>query len=270
MNSVPRLDELAPALLRGGVTGLATVALDAALRRKRLSGAMPWVEGLLTGAAAALRRPRPSDVRHVVFAIAAATGLVGTGFHAYNISKREGGWNWVNVFYGAPMAAPMGITAAGLFGLAAGRLAAPGDRKGRPHLAGLPAGPLLVAVASVGGLLGTAAEAGLLHFRGAFQDPFMYIPVTVPPLAALALGAAALRANGTGHGAARPLLWATAAAGFVGMGFHAYGIQRNMGGWRNWSQNLLQGPPLPAPPSFTGMALAGLAALELIKGDADA
>lgn len=54
------------------------------------------------------------------------------------------------------------------------------------------------------------------------------------------------------------------------MGFHAYGVQRNMGGWRNWSQNLLQGPPLPAPPSFTGMALAGLAALELMKGSARA
>ena len=34
--------------------------------------------------------------------------------------------------------------------------------------------------------------------------------------------------------------------------FHAYGVSRNMGGWRNWSQNVLNGPPLPAPPSFTG------------------
>ena len=34
-----------------------------------------------------------------------------------------------------------------------------------------------------------------------------------------------------------------------------------MGGWRNWSQNVLNGPPLPAPPSFTGLAMAGLAAL---------
>jgi hypothetical protein len=34
-----------------------------------------------------------------------------------------------------------------------------------------------------------------------------------------------------------------------------------MGGWRNWSQNLLNGPPLPAPPAFTALAIAGLAAL---------
>ncbi len=38
-----------------------------------------------------------------------------------------------------------------------------------------------------------------------------------------------------------------------------------MGGWRNWSQNVLNGPPLPAPPSFTGLALTGLAALSLIE-----
>jgi hypothetical protein len=43
-----------------------------------------------------------------------------------------------------------------------------------------------------------------------------------------------------------------------------------MGGWRNWSQNILNGPPLPAPPSFAGLALAGLAALELMKEHSDA
>ena len=58
----------------------------------------------------------------------------------------------------------------------------------------------------------------------------------------------------------------TAALGFVGVGFHARGVARNQGGWRNWSQNLLNGPPLPAPPSFSALALAGLAALRL-QGD---
>jgi hypothetical protein len=52
------------------------------------------------------------------------------------------------------------------------------------------------------------------------------------------------------------------------MGFHAQGVRRSMGGWRNWSQNLLAGPPLPAPPAFTGMALAGLAALLLLEEEA--
>ena len=47
------------------------------------------------------------------------------------------------------------------------------------------------------------------------------------------------------------------------------GVARNMGGWRNWSQNLLNGPPIPAPPSFTGLALAGLAALGLLEDHPD-
>ena len=42
---------------------------------------------------------------------------------------------------------------------------------------------------------------------------------------------------------------------------------RNMGGWRNWSQNLLNGPPLPAPPAFTALAIAGIGALDLIEAE---
>ena len=57
----------------------------------------------------------------------------------------------------------------------------------------------------------------------------------------------------------------SAAAGLAGMGFHGYGVARNMGGWYNWTQMIQQGPPLPAPPAFTGMALAGLAVLDLIE-----
>jgi hypothetical protein len=103
----------------------------------------------------------------------------------------------------------------------------------------------------------------LLHFRGAFHDPFMYVPVTVPPAAAALLAASVfvppLRR------AARALLWMTGVAGAAGAGFHAYGVSRNMGGFYNWSQNILNGPPIPAPPSFTGVALAGLAAVRLME-----
>lgn len=219
---------------------------------------------LLTSAAAAAR-PRSSGIRSTVFAAATATGLLGTGFHAYNTVRREGGLSWQNLFYGAPVAAPLGITFAGIFGLAASSL---GRRRRvrRPSLLRPPAGQLLATLSALG-LVGTAAEAGLLHFRGAFQDPFMYVPVTIPPLAALALGAAASAPTQARRAVARGLLRGTAAAGIAGMGFHAYGVHRNMGGWYNWSQMILQGPPLPAPPSFTGMALAGLAGLSLLEGD---
>ncbi len=220
--------------------------------------AAPAVSALTLVAAA--RGDRPSRARRGVFALAGVTGVVGTGFHVYNIARRTGGFRWENLFYGAPLAAPIGITAAGLAGSAAQAL---GDGS-RGRLLGLPAGPL-IATASAAGLLGTAAEAGLLHFRGAFQDPFMYLPVTVPPLAAAALGVAAARPTAGSVRAARLLARATVAVGVLGVGFHAYGVHRNMGGWRNWSQNLQVGPPVPAPPAFTGMALAALGGLMLLE-----
>jgi hypothetical protein len=115
------------------------------------------------------------------------------------------------------------------------------------------------------GLAGTVAEAALLHFRGAYHNPAMVLPVSVPPVAAALLGASAVSPRPRLRRLARWWLRLTALLGFAGVGFHAYGVSRNMGGWRNWSQNVLNGPPLPAPPSFTALALAGLAALALME-----
>ncbi len=110
-------------------------------------------------------------------------------------------------------------------------------------------------------------EAGALHFRGSFQNPFMYAPVIIPPIVAATLTTAALTRSAKAHHAAGALLRLTGWLGFVGTAFHAWGVHRRMGGWRNWRQNLLAGPPLPAPPAFTGLALAGLAALELLDAE---
>jgi hypothetical protein len=94
----------------------------------------------------------------------------------------------------------------------------------------------------------------------------MYAPIVAPPLAAALLAQAALAAP---HDRWLARLWlrVTTALGFVGAGFHARGIARRQGGWRNWSQNLFSGPPLPAPPSFSALALAGLAALRLRESE---
>ena len=201
--------------------------------------------------------------RDSVYLLAAATGLAGTGFHFYNVGKKEGGFCWQNLFYGAPLGAPMAILLAGLIGFCSERVrdSAPGTR---PEIFDLPAGRTIAVVAGAG-LLGTTGEAGLLHFRGAFHNPFMMLPVTLPPLGALLLFVAAARGPGRAHPLARGWMALLAAMGFAGVGFHAYGVSRNMGGWRNWSQNILNGPPLPAPPSFSGLALAGLAALSLMR-----
>jgi len=212
-------------------------------------------------------RAKKHAVRDTIYAAAAATGLAGLAFHSYNILKRPGGLCWHNLFYAAPAGAPAALMLAGLLGRGAERVRDTRTRA-EPSVLGLPAGRMLAGVAAAG-LAGTVGEAGLLHFRGAYHDPAMLAPVTVPPVAAVLLGAAALRPNRITNRFARWWLRLTAALGFIGVGFHAYGVSRNMGGWRNWRQNLLNGPPLPAPPSFTGLALAGLAALSLIEEASD-
>jgi hypothetical protein len=231
-----------------------------------LATAALTLAGSLFGIADA--RPKRHAMRDAIYAVAALTGLAGLCFHSYNILKRPGGLSWLNLFYAAPIGAPFALTLAGLLGRGAERVRDVPPRQ-RPMVLGLPAGRTLAAVTAAG-LAGTVGEAGLLHFRGAFQDPAMVLPVTVPPVAAALLGAAALRPTSKTNRLARWWLKLTALIGLGGVGFHAFGVTRNMGGWPNWSQNVLNGPPLPAPPSFTGLALAGLATLSLIEDESDA
>ena len=214
---------------------------------------------LATATRRALRHHSPGRVRTVIFGTATLTGLVGFGFHLANISRRTGRWNSANVFFGAPVAAPLAVTMAGLLGMASDRVESP-----EPRTTPLPAS---IAVLATLGLVGTSTEAAMLHFRGAFQNPAMYAPVIAPPIAAAALASASFVRSSRVHRTARALLRLTTWLGVVGVGFHAWGVQRRMGGWRNWRQNLLVGPPLPAPPAFSGLALAGLAALDLLESD---
>lgn len=212
-------------------------------------------------------RHRAHPVRDAVFAVAGLVGVVGTGFHIYNVTKKVGGFDWQNLFYSAPLGAPAAMSLCGLMGFLAERVR-DNHPEGQPDIFGLPAGRVVAAATTVS-LLGTTAEAGLLHFRGAFHNPAMLLPVTMPPLAAGFLASAVI-----GPSADRPVsrawLAATAAMGVAGVIFHAYGVSRNSGGWRNWRQTLFAGPPLPAPPSFSGLALAGIAALALIRESARA
>jgi hypothetical protein len=212
---------------------------------------------------AALRPGAGGPLHAAVLGMSVATGFIGFGFHARNTSRRIGGWlSSGNVFYGAPVAAPLAATMAGMLGLVASRM----NRGTSPHDSAMQDRPaLLVAGLATLGLCGTAAEAGALHFRGAFQNPFMYAPIVLPPIAATALAGATAMRSPRAQCVARTLLRLTAWLGVAGVGFHAWGVRRRMGGWTNWRQNLLTGPPLPAPPAFSGLALAGLAALQLVE-----
>lgn len=227
----------------------------------------PLVSSTLALAASLFGVIDPRAQRHtgrdVIYGLAALTGLAGLGFHLYNVTKRPGGWSWLNLFYGAPVGAPFALVLAGLVGRGAEKVRDADDLRSAKVL-GRPAGRILSA-AMAGGLVGTVAEAALLHFRGAYHNPAMALPVSVPPIAAALLGASAVSPRPRIRRLTRWWLRLTAFLGFAGVGFHTYGVSRNMGGWRNWSQNVLNGPPLPAPPSFTALALAGLAALDLLE-----
>jgi hypothetical protein len=243
-----------PAAARGLRAGAAilslAVLLDSGIEHYRglfknpAMFAAPTIALATIGATAEGNRAAP-----YVYSAALAVGTAGIGFHSYNIGKRWGGFDMLNLFYAAPLGAPAALSLAGLFGLAAEH----------PEIAR----PERLAPVMAAALLGTAAEAGLLHFRGAFQDPFLFAPVTLPPLAAATTATSSI--SPTAAKIARPLLLGTALLGIAGPIFHAYGIHRNMGGWRNWSQMILQGPPLPAPPAFLGIALAALSLLPALE-----
>jgi hypothetical protein len=249
--------------LRGAGRNAALPALLRGTGRDRASPTVPRAAGAVVaparrdGAVCPAPRAAAGPVAVVPFATACAVGAAGLGFHAYNVLRRPGGLSWANLFYAAPLGAPAALLLAGVIGLAARPVAA-----GAPTLAGLPSGRALCGLAAFG-LAGTSAEAALLHFRGAFQHPAMWVPVTVPPVTAMMLARAALPGAPGPRRLTHALLSACTWLGMVGMGFHARGIARQMGGWRNWSQNVLAGPPLPAPPSFSALALAGRAALAL-------
>jgi hypothetical protein len=212
--------------------------------------------------AAASPSGRPRFGRSGIYLTSVAVGAAGTMFHFYNVRRRPGGLSWLNLFYAAPLGAPAALSLAGLIGLAAERLRDP--RQEAPAWLGQPAGRVLSALTAVG-LAGTSIEAGLLHFRGAFQNPFMWLPVTVPPVAAALMVAAAVGPAQVKRRFTRIWLALTGMLGIGGVGFHAFGVARQMGGWRNWRQNVLSGPPLSAPPAFSGLALAALPALSLLS-----
>jgi hypothetical protein len=263
-------------LNRAAGTIAASVLIDSAMEHYRgnFHNKAMWTPLVTAGLSVAVSLHGLADKRHgahpmrdIVYACAGLVGVIGTAFHVYNVTKKVGGFNWQNIFYSAPLGAPAAMSLSGVMGFLAERVR-DNEPKGEPRVFGLPAGRVVAATTAVS-LLGTTAEAGLLHFRGAFHNPAMLLPVSLPPFAALLLGRAAVGDAAKSRVVSRLWMATTAAMGVAGVAFHAYGVSRGMGGWRNWRQNAFAGPPLPAPPSFTGLALAGLAALALLKEHAD-
>ncbi len=127
---------------------------------------------LAGGEPARPRRPQPGahGSRDAAYAVAGLTGLVGTGFHLYNVGKRPGGFCWQNLFYAAPIGAPAALILSGLMGFLAERV--------RDNPPGTAADHLRRHRRPRRGRRGRrraararSAEAGLLHFRGALPQP---------------------------------------------------------------------------------------------------
>ncbi len=190
----------------------------------------------------------------------AGVGAAGLAFHMYNITKRPGGLSWNNLFYAAPFGAPGALVASGLVGATRSIIE---DRE-RRHEGEVRAGREVGALTSAA-IFATTTEIALLHFRGAFHNPYMYLPVTIPPAAGAALALAASSNGPTERRLAQGSMMALGVLGLAGVGFHAYGVHRNMGGFANWMQTMFQGPPMAAPPSLTGLALAGIGAVRLLE-----
>ena len=126
-------------------------------------------------------------------------------------------------------------------------LAGNAKRHGEATLLGLPAGRVLAAFTSLG-LLGTVGEAGLLHFRGNFQNPAMYLPVTLPPIAAAVMAEAALTPSQSQTGVGPRLAWhhvvfsASRASGFIATAFPALWAAGRTGARTSWTARRF---PLP-------------------------
>ncbi len=263
-------------LVSAGATMLgASVLLDSAMEHYRgsfhnVAMTLPLLASGLSIAgngARAIRFSSPtgnSAARFALHGTSAAIGAVGLGFHAYNVLKRPGAVRLGNLFYGAPIGAPAALVLAGLLGAAGDELTR--TRTAYARRDALSSSRTIGAI-TASGIFGTVAEAGLLHFRGAFHNPAMWLPIALPPVAALSMARDVARR--APHRLTLGLLVATAAMGIAGVGFHAFGIARNMGGWRNWRQNLLAGPPIPAPPAFTGLAIAAIGAFLLMRSELD-
>ena len=226
----------------------------------------PFISGglLIVTAVSAVLKPE-AEWAHMALRLAGwlviVSGVVGFVFHHYyGIVKKPGGYKWLlhYLMYGAPQLAPLALALTGALAL----VTAHGlDNEG--VFAGLSfrtALLILVAIALAGAIL----QAGVLHYRGAFNNPLMYAPLTVPVMAVVMSIWVIISPNNTVLLVFTILLWVTFLIGFIGLGMHLRGFGRQMGGLYVTVFNWLEGPPAFAPALFTGFAAVGLIAAYLL------
>jgi hypothetical protein len=187
--------------------------------------------------------------------LAIFSGLVGFAFHHYyGIVKKPGGYKWLlhYLMYGAPQLAPLALSLTGVLAL----VAAHGLSK-EVLFAGMSLRTALLILVAIA-LAGATFQATILHYRGAFNNPLMFAPLSAPALAIIVSIGMIVIPNELTSLVLAILLWLTFLIGFVGLGMHLRGFGRQMGGLYVTIFNWLEGPPAFAPALFTGFAGVGL------------
>jgi hypothetical protein len=111
-------------------------------------------------------------------------------------------------------------------------------------------------------------EISVLHFRGSFQNRFMFGPVLGLPTVLSSTVASALKKDERrSREILRPFAWLMTALGILGTWFHLRGIARQMGGYYNWKYNIVTGPPFPAPMQVALFGLLGSLASKPLSGN---
>ena len=193
--------------------------------------------------------------------LAIATGFIGFGYHVYyGIVKKPGGVTWLlhYLMYGAPILFPLALSAMGLLAIIISAGLA-----GERTIFGVEIPTVLLTFVALV-LIGSILQAGVLHYRGAFNTPAMYAPLTVPVITAFAGLWIAMAPSEGGRIVFAALLWLTLIIGFIGFGMHLRGLDRQMGGLYVAVFNLMQGPPQGAPGIFAASAGIGLVTIYLM------
>jgi hypothetical protein len=118
--------------------------------------------------------------------------------------------------------------------------------------------PRLLRLGVAGGVPPLWSEITLLHFRGSFQNKYMWVPVVYLPVEMAAGMVASTLDQPQSQKLFRALSWGTVAIGGLGTFFHLLGARRQMGGLYNWRYNLMTGPPVMAPPQVALFGLLGV------------
>ena len=92
----------------------------------------------------------------------------------------------------------------------------------------------------------TAVEIYLEHYRASFGNKWMWSPIIVTPPVVIA-GVAGVVSRRWAKTALPLASVVFAATGVLGEYFHARGVARKPGGWRNAAYNVPTGPPISAP-----------------------